>query len=164
MTDYETTPLQIDGFRRLLMHLPDTADLGLIILKGHLLLEEQLTIIIEERMKRPSAIELQKPNWIFDHVLSLTEALCGGEVDDDVWKCLRKINKIRNNMVHKLEPKGLEDQVRDLNDSWPSGLPNENPQAFLFMTLASIFVVVSGLVRQPSQEVIRLVQSDDKSL
>ena len=107
----DVTDHQIDAFRRLLMHLPGHSDLDLVVLKGHLLIEEQLHTIIKERMKKPEALNLESSNWGFDHVLSLAEALCGEEVHHDVWQFLRKLNKVRNDLAHKLESKGLEDRL-----------------------------------------------------
>ncbi len=143
------------------MHLSGTADLGLIILKGHLLLEEQLKIIISERMKKPEALELYTSKWGFNQVVCLTEALCSGEVQDDLWKCLRKLNRLRNDMAHQLEPKGLEDRIHDLKMSWPYGPGEENDDDdhWLYLNLFSMVIMLSGLARKPSSKVAQLIQS-----
>ena len=130
----------------------------LIVLKGHLLIEEQLRIIIEERTKRPEALKLDEKEWTFSQKLRLVEALCGEEVSDEVWGCVRLLNKIRNNLAHKLEPHGLEDQIRSFNAAWSSGFKEEKLETSLYMNLASVYIVVSGLVRSPSAEVLNVVR------
>ena len=48
VTDAQITQRQLDAFRRFLKLLPHGQDLALVILKGHLLIEEQIKLIINE--------------------------------------------------------------------------------------------------------------------
>jgi hypothetical protein len=106
--------------RRFLMNIPPDADLQLIILKGHLLLEEQLRAIIEERISGHAALEMDDgTKWTFDHKSRLAEALCYGEEHDNLWTDVRKLNRLRNKLAHHVEPVGLSDMIDDLNRSWP---------------------------------------------
>ena len=56
VTDTQITQRQLDAFRRFLKLLPHGQDLALVILKGHLLIEEQIKPIISERVKKPEAL------------------------------------------------------------------------------------------------------------
>jgi len=158
MESYNPSEHEIESFKRFMKLMPQNADLELTILKGHLLIEEQLRAIIKERIKGNKALELDNNNWSFYHVLRLSEALCHDEEDAILWKCIAKLNKIRNDMAHNLEPKGLNDRVDDLNEAWPSGFAEleKGRNALLDLTLWSIYTILSGLVKTPSAKIIQL--------
>lgn len=111
-------------------------------------------------MKKPSALKLDGKGWGFAQILSLAEALCSGEIHDDIWLCLKRINRIRNDMAHNLEPKDLEDRVKELIETWPAATDNVNVEDAIFMNLSSIFVAVSSLASKPSENVIKLVEAE----
>ena len=159
----QTSIHQIEAFRRLLKFLPGTEDVKHTVIKGHLLLEEQLKVICSERVRKPEALNLSDPQWGANQIISLTESLCSGEVDDILWICLRKLNKVRNDVAHNLEPKGFEDRVRDLIGSWPSGVSSAETTTDLFIALSSMLVIITSLIRDPNKKVIELV-SDQKAL
>jgi len=80
----------------------------LIILKGHLIIEETLVDICSRLLTNPAALEKDKVN--FSTRLNLVQALIGdGELPENIWHALRDLNKIRNDLAHKLEPKNIED-------------------------------------------------------
>ena len=54
MSTDEITDRQLESFQRFLKLLPHGKDLDLVILKAHLLIEEQLRQLISERLKNPS--------------------------------------------------------------------------------------------------------------
>lgn len=85
---------------RLDRHLPSTFDLTLSTLKGHLLIEEQLDNLIAARLPNPSALEGERLS--FDLKIKLARALTR-EDHPEVWLALRKLNKLRNSLAHKLE-------------------------------------------------------------
>jgi hypothetical protein len=149
MTDNDVSQHDIDSFTRLVVHLHGKEDLELIILKAHLLIEEQLRTIIEARIPGHAALGMNDSIWAFNHIARLAEALCSGEEHESLWKGVRKLNRIRNALAHHLEPQGLSDQIDDLNQSWPSRADHDQ-QRYLIHTLASMLVALSGLVRTPS--------------
>ena len=125
-----------------------------MILKGHLLIEEQLKVVCGERLRRPNALNLADREWTASQIVSLAEALCGDDADEKLWKALRKLNKLRNDIAHNLEPKGLSDRIADLIQSWPSGIADGSTDPDLFITLSSIFVMVTKLNRDPMRKII----------
>ena len=147
MDNIEPTQHEIDSFRRFMILMPGIDDLDLIILKGHLLIEEQLRTIVKKRIRGYIALDLDNHSWSFFHVVHLAEALCHNEDDEIIWECIRKLNKIRNDIAHILEPKGLSDRADDLNSSWPSGFEEGNQKELLNLTLWSMFTFLSGLAR-----------------
>lgn len=48
---------QLESFQRFLKLLPHGKDLDLIILKAHLLIEDQLRQLISERLKNPASLD-----------------------------------------------------------------------------------------------------------
>lgn len=48
-TDY-VSPRQIEAFRRFFEKLPHGKDFTLVVLRGHLLLEEQVRAVVDERL------------------------------------------------------------------------------------------------------------------
>lgn len=158
MDNPKTSQHDIDSFRRFMTHMPDNSDLDLIILKGHLLIEEQLRAIVKERIRGHDALELNNNNWSFYHVSHLAEALCHQEEEAVLWKCIAKLNRIRNDMAHNLEPKGLADRVDDLNDAWPSGFKEaeDSNKELLNLTLWSMYTILSGLVRSHTAQIVKL--------
>jgi hypothetical protein len=51
-----------DRFRK---HLPRSSDLTLVVLKGHLLMEEQIDGLISDLLPNPDALALARPNLFF---------------------------------------------------------------------------------------------------
>jgi len=81
----------------------------LIILKGHLIIEETLVDICSRLLTNPAALEKGKVN--FSTRLNLVRALTDdGELPENIWHALYDLNKIRNDLAHNLEPKNIEDQ------------------------------------------------------
>lgn len=56
MVDAPTTDRQIEAFRRFVTQLPHGKDIHLLILKAHLLIEEQVNEIIAARPPNPEVL------------------------------------------------------------------------------------------------------------
>ena len=84
----------------------------LIILKGHLLIEELLTDLLKEKLKRDNllTIEISK-NTMFAQKLNLCCALIGKEIKFEIWLFHKELNSIRDKMTHALEPKGIGKKI-----------------------------------------------------
>ena len=116
MTDDQVTPRQIEAFGRFLKLLPHGQDLTLVLLKGHLLIEEQVRQIIDERVKIPQS--LMAAELSCHQAICLAEAFCYEE-QKYIWGAVKKLNKIRNELAHKTEPIGLDDRIDDFLKSFP---------------------------------------------
>jgi hypothetical protein len=92
-------------FRR---HLPRSNDLTLIVLKGHLLLEELIDGIIADSLSNPTALTPARLT-IFQR-LRLARALVN-KVLDGPLDSAEKLNTLRNRMAHHLEPPQFERDV-----------------------------------------------------
>jgi hypothetical protein len=85
---------------RLGVHLPTGDDYLLIVLKGDLLLEEQLHRIVRGALEAPHEIGLRPP---FSRVHALARALRVSHARPEVWDAVRRIHEFRNTYAHQLE-------------------------------------------------------------
>lgn len=109
---------------RFLSHIPEPNGENdeLIILKGHLLLEELLHSFLFERMYTYEPIESLRPT--FKTLLSFSESLCQYEGYDWLWEMLGELNKIRNHLAHKLDGESFEDKKQRTIELFESYKPD----------------------------------------
>lgn len=117
-------------FERFQEHLPIGDDLTLMILKGHLLIEEQVWLLICNRVV--SIVALEKAELTTHQKLCLAEALLDDfsrsvQETDWLWPALKKLNKLRNDIAHNLTPSGIADRIRDFIDRCPKKFGTSNP-------------------------------------
>jgi hypothetical protein len=86
-------------------HLPESDDLSLVVLKSHLVLEQQLTALIAHYCPRPDY--LIGARLRFSQKLDLVHAFVPMPIRDGIWDALRLLNTIRNDLAHNLEPPKL---------------------------------------------------------
>lgn len=95
---------------RFLAHLPDSDDLALITLKGHLLVEEILNDIIAHHCKKASV--LTDINIAFLIKTRFAHALVGDDsLPKQIWPMIDALRMLRNELAHKLESPKLEGAV-----------------------------------------------------
>jgi len=97
-----------EDLKRFSQFMPYEGDNDLLILKGHLLVEELLSELIKHFLSKnnPLSIKLEK-NMMFAQKLNLCWALIGDKIDNQQWGNLKKLNLLRNSMSHSLEPKNF---------------------------------------------------------
>lgn len=79
-------------------------------LKGHLLLEVELNDVLEFHLKNPDA--LADARLTFHQKLCLTRALLPkGLAEKWIWNAAHLLNKLRNKLVHNLEPEDVDELV-----------------------------------------------------
>ena len=105
----DPTKRQIEAFRRFLKLLPHGKDLELVILKGHLLIEEQIKEIIRQRLLNPEALNITRMNC--HQAICLAQALLPAGHKEQFWTATKKFNELRNNIAHKLSPEEREAKV-----------------------------------------------------
>jgi hypothetical protein len=93
--------------------LPTSGPLELLILRGHLLLEEALTELISTRCYRPDI--LLDCQLSFFQKLKLVQALHSvvGLMEPDVV-FLKAFNRVRNILAHTVEPRDIESRIDTL--------------------------------------------------
>lgn len=123
-------------FDRFKEHLPTGGDLTMMILKGHLLIEEQVWLLISNRVASGAALEgaklstLQKlclaEALIDDFSRSVQNGCYSDEYADWLWPALKKLNTLRNNIAHNLTASGINDRIRDFVARCPEKLGTTN--------------------------------------
>jgi hypothetical protein len=93
-------------------HMPDTDDLSLIVLKGHLLVEEMLLEL--SRVLLPNSAFLDEANLRFHQLAHIVRAAEPTKSQDNCWKLIFALNSLRNELVHNLEPPKLETRLQVL--------------------------------------------------
>ena len=107
VTDDPTVSARRERFRA---HLPETEDLALITLKGHLLVEEILDDIIAHHCKKPAALSGSRMGFQLKAVLA--HALAGDDsLPQQLWPMVNALRSLRNELAHKLDSPKLEQVV-----------------------------------------------------
>jgi hypothetical protein len=83
-------------------------DVVLLVLKGHLLVEERLNEILASSVAQP--LVLQRANLRYHHLATFCEALSRSADQSWVWESIYHLNRLRNDLAHKLES-GKRDQL-----------------------------------------------------
>ncbi len=140
----EMPPEERESISYFLRHMPDRdSDLTLVVLKGQLLIEQKTREFISERMLAPAALN--------DARLSAYQATCLGEAltlpnnePKRLWSVLRKLNTLRNQLAHNLNPQGINERVQEIvaeySEAWPI-------QSGFVGVLASAYGQISELCR-----------------
>lgn len=144
--DFMITPDQI--LRSLDYHLHRDDEIELLLLKGHLILEQALNAQLSLHI--PNKKSLDGLNLMFSKKLDLLVALEGGDPIKliDSVKHLKEINRIRNKLAHQLEFKCHHKELK----TWACAVLNYTPKtinrkrtfsnmvrkAFYFLTAALV--------------------------
>lgn len=100
------------GLSRFLTLIPRDTDLDLVILKGHLLIEEVLSEKLKGLLKLNNPLGIQvTERMMFSEKLKFYWSLDPKALEDRVWQWLKELNQIRNAMAHSIEPKGITDRI-----------------------------------------------------
>ena len=98
--------IRVDGKGRIWVD----EDTILIILRGHLIIERELVDICDRCLRQPEALS---DRLSFDTRLCCVRALLGDEeFPKVVYDILIELNKIRNKLVHNLDPKDLNKDLQ----------------------------------------------------
>ena len=158
----DITNEEFEAFRRFLALLPHGKDQLLVILKGHLLIEELLRRIVDERMKKPQA--LCSVRFECSHIVAIAEAMCAAETEDWIWGALRNLNKLRNDIAHELEPRGLKDRmdhvislVHENSVFADHGFGTDDCLVQFEYSLWVLFAKPIALLKKPSAQVLSMV-------
>lgn len=101
---------------RIKQHLPRSRDPILVIIKGHLLIEECLHGIIENTLR--DASRLPDARLTFHQAVCLCEAICGHPKGSLPWAFVRRLNEVRNRLAHRLDHDDVDALVDSLIHSY----------------------------------------------
>lgn len=165
---YTFSDHEVRAYRRFYELLPRTDDAELLILKIHLLIEEQLRAILDERF--PHAEAARRADLTCFQVICIAEGFVAHDAAPKLWDTLKKLNKLRNDIAHKLEPKGMHDQMKNIvrlvyPELKAAGIPELkdilSPQESFSFAGSMLMFRVASLVKQPSKRIEHLSANDD---
>jgi hypothetical protein len=112
--------------RKINQHMDKETDTTMIILKGHLLVEETLSEILKYTLKESNPMTIKIHNMMFSQKANLVWALKHDKMKLNVWPSLKRLNTIRYKMAHSLEPSDIDALIevfvkgveKDWNDSY----------------------------------------------
>jgi hypothetical protein len=107
-----------DRFRRL---MPRSQDLSVLVLKGHLLIEEQLNYFLKEAVRNPAL--LGKARLTYAQKLQLVEALSGSLGEKLAFAT--ELNAIRNALAHRADVPDLPERVDALLHKFNKEVPKK---------------------------------------
>jgi hypothetical protein len=139
------------SWKRISRLLPARGDFTLIVLKGHLLIEEQLSAIIVSQCRRPVRIEEVRLSFIqkLRMVDALTESFSDSEIS---LNAIERLNAVRNKMAHNTDVHDMNQKIDDyLRASAPDGFvdPKTSSERMKALRACLIFQIgfLEGIVR-----------------
>ncbi len=110
----KTQKLTFEDPIRFLHHMPRSGDVELTLLKGHLLVEKILQMLIDRSLRNPLAI--RDARFTFRHRLYLAKSLYPENYLEWVWEAAQKLNSVRNEMAHSLDKRTFDQKLKDFVD------------------------------------------------
>ena len=157
-------PHAIASFKKFYTLLPRGNDVTLLILKLHLLVEEQVRAFVDERLPNSAALEDAKLEC--HQAICLAEALSAEDIHAKVWEAARKLNTLRNHIAHTLEPKGVLDRMNYISSliGVPHGMlriegrsPDEAAAENLSFAVSTLHGEISLFVKRKPATVLSIV-------
>ncbi len=145
---------QVDIANRLVRfidNLPNEGGSTLVILKGHLLLEEIITEILKVKLKDNPLNLKVSDKWMYAKKLEMFWALVQGEFDGKFWGALKEINTIRNKMAHALEPNGIDERIQNFIDSFkdhPLYIASKHDSLNLQYSIACLYILLNSYLNR----------------
>lgn len=110
--------------------MPINGDRELILLKGHLLVEELLTEALRLTIPASNPVAIQvTDNMPFASKLNLCWAMLAdkaNDLDDRFWTGVKLLNNIRNKMSHSIQPKGIDEKITEFIQLMSDAPKNKN--------------------------------------
>jgi len=89
-----------DNFLHLIENLA-LDKVALMVLKGHLVIEEKITAAIEKFVFHPE--QMEEGRLTFAHKLALARSMSMDESKNTMWDLIAKLNTLRNKLAHSLK-------------------------------------------------------------
>jgi len=120
---------------RIKKHLEGLTDISLIVLRGHLIVEEELFDLVASISNAPEL--LRKGNLGFYNIASVAKALLYQEKYKSIWDAVFALNSLRNALAHHLETDELASRIEKFGIAIYGGQPKAgrvlvgNPRAII---------------------------------
>ena len=120
------TPLN-GSITRFINVMPMHSEKELILLKGHLLIEEMLTEVLRLTIDNDNPVGIKiSDNMSFAQKLNLCWARHADKKSKQFWQGMKLLNSIRNKLAHNAQPSGLDNKILELIRLTSSSLGTPN--------------------------------------
>ncbi len=159
--------LLLDRFHAAFAHVDETT---LVLLKGHLLIEEALTEIIELHTYHHEHLDAARLS--FNQKTCVARALAFRRADIGEWELIQAINALRNDLAHRLESEEREKKFARLREVYlreAQGIRDFDEQATLEppALIANACALVLGVlssIHEDSNALRGFIHSLDRTL
>lgn|GEM_PF-1188608 len=113
--EYRTLLSRKDAIKKIwecFEYLPREKGFEYLILKGHLLAEEEMLNYIKRAI--PNPIPIIEGRFSFYQLVQIVEAMRPPGAEPWLWESLRNLNSLRNEMAHNLQPQGFDRKAKEL--------------------------------------------------
>jgi hypothetical protein len=143
-----------EHFIRLLERLESDDD-ALIVLKGHLVLEERLTAAIEKFVFHPEFID--RARLTFADKIAIGRSMSLDQHESSIWDLIGKLNSLRNKLAHSLDGEARAKATEALREAFKREVTNPSSEELGNdrILLASAISMCLGFVLTFEQEVER---------
>jgi hypothetical protein len=129
------------GANRLTRLLMEFDEFSQTAIKGHLLIEERLSQILDVAIGKPEV--LSKARLTFVQKLRLVQAMSFLDPDDDMWETALVLNRLRNEMAHRLDSPKIDTIMKDIYRLMQlSPSPGDSPQKLDAIKMESLALAV----------------------
>jgi hypothetical protein len=140
-------------FLRLMSQLT-VDDEALVVLKGHLIVEEKLDEIIEAFVFHPEQLEAARLS--FAQKVVIARSLSLDEHENTVWDLILKLNTLRNRLAHSLDGTARDRAMEALRVSYSREFGGKPPEETDVIFLTSVATLSLGFLGSFLKEVNRL--------
>ena len=92
----------------------DIDELAMVVLKGHLVIEQVLTRIISKYVHHSNYV----PGLTFDNRVRLARSMSLDQADNSMWNLILAVNQLRNKVAHSLESKERQKAYQHLKQAY----------------------------------------------
>ena len=106
---------------RVSRHLEPIEDVTLLLLKSHLLVEQQINSALHKIF--PGFASLDVGRLTYHQRIQVIRALDGTRKAEDALRFAERLNLVRNRLANQLEPVGIEDAIADIVTEMAASVP-----------------------------------------
>ena len=112
---------------RVSRHLEPIEDVTLLLLKSHLLVEQQINSALHKIF--PGFASLDTGRLTYHQRIQVIRALDGARKAEDALRFAERLNLVRNRLANQLEPVGIEDTMADFVTEMAASIPMKFDEA-----------------------------------
>jgi hypothetical protein len=113
-------------------------------------MEEQVRNLIFLRVKNPALLKEAKLDCY--QAICLAQSFFDSEFQPWLWQALKKLNKLRNDIAHNIEPKGVKDRLQHFSSEYPFSMGSAgDPTVSFEISLWGMFAALADIVENQSE-------------